>query len=321
MDIGVYPNVDVRRGCGWGAAIRTDSQTIDFSINSTAGATHRIQFNVNGERVGTADTGVTADSGNRYVKLTFGSSAMRTIEAFFTNSSTIRGFNIAPGATIQTAPITGDVKSVVLTDSYGVIQNTLRNRNNMYWRMMELLGIPDANVSGSGGTGWLERGPAKNLGDRGVADAGRRGPVELIVVGLGINDRNRSPADVRAQVAATTQALMLANPRALLFNIMPMWEPQGRTPRSISDAVRMGWDDVADPRRMGQADPYGLVTGTGRVGSPKGDGNADIFIGDPGNTDGLHPSDNVNLALSGHYMYGSWAAGKLLEFCHRVTGT
>lgn len=318
IDLGNAPNtVSLVRGNGWGVrGFLSGTNVLDISINSTSGGVHRITGLEGEQYMASADVTVTADSGNRYIKYQWPNNNRRLVEFYFTNSSTIRGLNIGPGGVLEPAPLIGKIRALFLTDSYG-FTGSLRNTTAYPLRYAELMGIKGLVNSMSAGTGWLEPSTTKNLFDRRY-DAIRMGEMDLIIVSVGLNDRNRDPVSVAARAAAVASYIRETQPEALVFFLLPFRAPLGEIPDALRFGIRDALLRVIDDSRMAIFDAIAdqVITGTGYLGATNGSGNSDTLIG----PDGFHPTDNAVNASSGHYAYASWLRGKTTAQLKRWLG-
>jgi lysophospholipase L1-like esterase len=161
-----------------------------------------------------------------------------------------------------------------------------------------LLGQPNTVTSGLGGTGFLNtsNGQRATFIQRLATDVLPFAPEVVVEVG-GINDDGlvgATPAPVQAAVTAWLAALTAALPDVLVVMTGPM------SPGSAGNAGSNGL--VRDAKKAAAAAfpnnvlfldnlAEGWVTGTGRSGATKGDGNADWVTGGIDGTDATHPTD------------------------------
>ncbi len=143
--------------------------------------------------------------------------------------------------------------------------------------MGHLLGLGDVWASAIGFTGYVFPGYAVNFGQRLEADVLQYHPDTVIVAG-GLNDLERTTPQALSEAAVTLfRRIRQALPNARLFALGP-WFPNGLVSPQLAqerEAIHAavvsagGW--FIDNTRW--------ITGTGSTVTPKGDGNADTFIG------------------------------------------
>ena len=116
---------------------------------------------------------------------------------------------------------------------------------------------------------------------------------DIIGIANGVNDFQSFPtATVTADALLAWQAIRTAQPNALIV-VLGIWGCSfgpSATLIAVENALKAKFDTWADPFSVFipvSTDPAGpWMYGTGNVGAPTGDGNADIYS----SSDGLHPS-------------------------------
>jgi hypothetical protein len=159
-----------------------------------------------------------------------------------------------------------------------------------------LLGQPNCTNAAVGGTGFLNNLNAtrNTFIQRVQADVIARAPDFIVEMG-GLNDESLiggSAATMQAAVSAWLDAVIGALPNVLIFMTGPMTPG---TPSANRLAVRDGKKAAAAlyPGNVVFIDNLAesWVTGSGRTGATKGDGNADWVTGGTDGSDPTHPAD------------------------------
>lgn len=149
----------------------------------------------------------------------------------------------------------------------------------------QLLGWEDAWISGVGSTGYLRAVPATRptFRQRFARDVLPYKPDVLVIAG-GINDLTFGYNEVNAEADLLFDQIERDLPNTLVFVLGP-WNPRQIVPPEVNRAIR----DAAQNRPnffwiRNFDEPW--ITGTGRVTTPTGDGNSDIYT----SSDGVHPT-------------------------------
>lgn len=158
----------------------------------------------------------------------------------------------------------------------------------------DLLGQADTWASGTGGAGWMT--PAAHtqswFNDRVAVDVVAHAPDVILELG-GANDAAVNPplATQQAAVQSWLDAVVAAKPETIVFMTGPILTSNPGVAHNTILAAKAA-AAASYPRNVGfidnLTDPY--VFGTGRLGTPTGDGNRDWIAG----ADGAHPT------LEGH---------------------
>lgn len=283
---------------GAGVVFMTDAPDIDFSLR-TAASTDRFRIYVDDELV-TSASGLTTTNGDfpylgttadfYYVKLAFGSSAPRKIEIRLGATTRLVGMNYGALYSVWRAEAGDQPLGIVLGDSY--VNGSGTDHIGGAWPRVlgELLGA-DVFTSGGSGTGYLTttgsilRTFRQRISDLSLTE---RAPDFCIIAG-GFNDYDKDADLLRAEVAATVQAARAQLGEGVPIFVSNSYTTSGRVVTSagaISQAIVNGFADadVSDAFFIDNlADAW--ISGTGKVGSTTGNGNADIYV----SADGLHP--------------------------------
>jgi hypothetical protein len=277
----------------------TDAAAFDLPLFASA-TDANIRVRVNGQWVSAVGENVGTDNTNwYYLKYSFGTQANRKIDICFGFNQYWRGINIPTNASLWKVVSTDEVLSLWEGDSYtaGTSYGNGSNiysepRNGFVYVAGEALGIDDPIALGEPGTGYIVAPSGENSISR-INEITRFGNVNLIEDWQGINDSltGQSTTALTTAVSTYLKAQMAAQPTAVIIVGGP-WSGAGTvTPQAYYDAVKAGYQAVADPTRMCYIDhsPSGEYwqTGTGHIGATNGSGNSDVYIG----PDGTHPYD------------------------------
>jgi lysophospholipase L1-like esterase len=283
------------------------------------GASYR--FLIDGQFATAAPQTVTAtDDLPHYLHVAFSSAGSHTIVLETANYFALDGLVTSETDTLAPAASAGP-RVIVLGDSFTEGQDGTGDVLPSYVEQLGLrLGWQDIWASGSGGTGYLNPGPA---GSGREAFAGRlqqdvlQYRPDVVIVAGGFNDVPAYPADaIGAQASHVLQTIRTQLPHTTLIVLGP-WGAGGTVPSALAaarDAIQTAAAPYADlfiDLFTGQSYRYGQplgpatgrwITGTGNAGQPHGDGNADQYIA----ADGVHPT------LAGHAYLGQRLADALL---------
>ncbi len=281
----------------------------EFKFQYVTGASYRIriddQWTTEGETALPAGT-----AGSIYGMLQTGLDAGPHIyQIDFHGALRFGGIWTAPTATLW-KPEPPKVKAVLYTDSTGAGANGPgvggASGIAVWWnRVCDLLGWSPWNA-GIGGTGFTVPGTAVTFADptRIALDVNSVG-ADVILISGSRNDSGATFQQTFNAAVSTYQAIIAANPTAFILTNGP-WMHQGAglqagfiTANSATRAAALAcglpfMDLYQGDTVMGDGTVINAgimaITGTGFLGSPVGDGNADIYIG----TDHTHPT------LAGH---------------------
>lgn len=213
-------------------------------------------------------------------------------------------------------------KAVLVADSYG-LTGGLAPFTAFGYTLGKLLGLPNMQVSGVGGSGYTVDGLGVRYGPRIAPDVVARNPDLVFIYG----SQNDSGAGSAITTAATAvyQAIGAGLPGVPLIVIGPTplsGSPSASTIQS-RDALMAAALDPANPVSFyidlaGGPYPYsgstgdyvnvGLFRGTGKVSTPSGSGNMDEFYGGQAGTDPFHPTQ------AGHDAIAQFVAGAIAEW-------
>jgi lysophospholipase L1-like esterase len=266
--------------------LETDATTVQFFLIGNGG-TYR--FKVDGQYVDLlADSGPPPGGNFYWLTVTFGDSRRRALALELSNQP-FGGVAVSQGASVWYPQRPLGPRGIVLGDSYTepLLCYARRLENTFGWEIWN---------SGAGGTGYVNPGPAGRVafGDRLQSDVVAFSP-DIVIVAGGLNDTPYPADSVGTAAGALYDAISTNLPSAKLVVVGP-WFPTGYPSQAILD-VRDAIQAAAHIRGLLFVDPIvstntsqvnvGWITGTGRIGDPHYDGNADTFI----SSDGNHPTD------------------------------
>lgn len=249
----------------------------------------------------------TPNTGSWYRYLVdFGSTDTRQIRLEAASGFKFGGGAIGAGETISAPVAARTHRAVFIGDS--ITEGVGASDSFLGFSLIasRLLGWGFPYVAGSGGTGYIEPGLYATLQNRLPEMALSTLQPTEVVIALGLNDMTRViNAGNDATAVQTAAALALSTistqaPSATLYTVGPLHPHPGKP---VTDAtllaIRSAIRTASLANNASFIDPFGgltdpWITGTGKVGAPTGDGNADIYI----SSDGTHPS------TAGHEYYG-----------------
>lgn len=238
--------------------------------------------------------------GNTYlIHYDFGSTAFRRIRFDFSSTVKFGGVRIEPSASIWRSSKNLGPKVIVTGDSFAE-----GDYNSWPFMMGELMGWRNVTAVGRGSTGYLDTNEGGDtFRQRAQKDIYNQSP-EIVVVSGGINDsQNTDYAAVQTEAGAFYAEIKENLPNCILVVSGMQWpsgspnQQQLKVGFAIRDAAlgTSAVDCYIDQLGLGtgaysgSASDYvnqGWITGTGKVGSTTGSGNADLFT----SADGTHPS-------------------------------
>ncbi|MBB4153889.1 lysophospholipase L1-like esterase [Sphingomonas jinjuensis] len=293
---------------GTGGLVRFQSAAPDLEICFYAPGQANAQgfrLRVDGQYVQTGSLGMNAatNGASSFIRLTWGdgSAANRRMRVYEIEGLPQFKFGGVKSAAIYppcAAPPIDGLNVIVHGDSF--VGSTGSTAAALYPGMGSqialLLGQPGCINSGVGATGFVANAnnQRNTFIQRVQADVIARAPDVIVEMG-GINDENLiggSAATMQAAVSAWLDAVIGSLPNVLIFMTGPMTPG---TPNANRLAARDGKKAAAAlyPNNVVFIDNLAeaWVTGTGRTGLTKGDGNADWVTGGTDGADPTHPTD------------------------------
>ncbi|QRG04846.1 SGNH/GDSL hydrolase family protein [Xanthobacter dioxanivorans] len=263
-------------------------------------------------------------AGYAVVRLTvdFGTRAVRNIVCYGITFG-FAGVSVGPTDSIAPIDLAPQVKIATMSDSYG--QGTSSNANGGPFAEAALALVSKAefpllSFSAGGGSGYITGGTGGNAFLARVPNIVVGSP-DLVIVAGGIND---STTGLAAGVSGVLSSIRTALPNAVIATV-GVWTPStsyygsGLAKHDIIlpvlqtisgpwidvDVTRGAWTNSAGG--TGRVGPAPWVTGSGKVGTTTGTGNADFNT----SADGVHPySPDGHDYLAGH-LYSALRAGLL----------
>jgi lysophospholipase L1-like esterase len=247
----------------------------------------RYRILVDGQ-IASSDTSL-GNTGNLYYqKFTFPTRRQRIITIEGGNVFFFGGLKIGPNDSVYLPSAAPQQRVIIVGDSF--TEGTGATGPFRAWSHIaaDALGW-DGWSSGSGSTGWATAGSNQaKFVDRLTADVINRSP-DIVVFAGGINDEtyygSNGSAAYTAQVEACLDALLIGLPNLDQIVIVGPWWPSSAA-NANRDGVRAVLQQAAADYGAIWIDPKGWITGTGRVGTTTGTGNADLYT----SSDGTHPS-------------------------------
>lgn len=231
------------------------------------------------------------------VRLRFGSSRRRRITAYFQGSECRGFYKLAADTMTPATYAVAKKKMAVLGDSWS--GGALGMNQLEAWPLMAgaIMGVELANC-GLGGTGYV-------AGSLPYGAASRINPIvewapDYLVIYGSIND---GPTGLSAAARALYDNLATASTGTKIIVVGVQQRGNVVTPLHVSNNEVLRAAAAASPNVKGFIDQIGqkVFTGTGLVGTLKGDGNADYLLGN----DGVHPT------RIGHRYIATWLASQL----------
>lgn len=314
----------------------SDPLIVDFSYTGTEfeflvktasapATTQQYRMLVDGEEESGWRTGPAYAANAAYlIKITFAGSATRRIELEF-HGMRFGGVRREAGGTVAVSAVDLGPTVIVIGDSWtrsaGAVRTLART-------MGLLLHWYDVRPSGLVGTGWLAPGGSVKFRDRLIPDVIAHAPDILIVIGS-INDSTRRyvGATLEREALALIEETKAALPDTLIVLagvpwtgywwwdqlVAPNVAPSHATILAQIENERDGLESAAT---RGGADLFidmvPWITGSGTVGDPQGDGNADLYVA----ADGVHPT-----TTDGYDYFGAQLADALAEVWVTPTAT
>ncbi len=226
-----------------------------------------------------------------------------TVEWYIVGGMAVVSTN--PTGTINYPSVQDDFGVAVIGDSMSVNLGGSDMSMAYFTRFAKRVGLPDAVIMGLSGTGMTTSGAYQTyighaLGDLAALNAFR--PLGLIVLQSSYNDAAQANAGALVQAATITlvQAIRAVYPTVPIIVTGYAQNNKSTHPQSNYStvveggaaagvaAVQAAGDNLTFWIPLSIAVPVPIVTGTGGLGSPTGDGNADYDVA----SDFLHPSDS-----------------------------
>lgn len=287
----------------WSVEFWHDGTSLD--IITEAGGSLKCGIAVNDQYIATAgtSTNITNEAVNN---LAFGSRAVRKIRVDFDGAMSFIGVNVGPTESIWNTG-RSPKKVAVFSDSFGT--GTGASRAALAWSACagQLLGgYFDFQSCSIGGCGYIEAGGGAKIRDHLVADLTQT-TYDAIVFASGINDRPYTTAAIQAEALACFRLARATCPNAPIIVLGPWAGSTGpdatiiAVENAIAAAVTAFGDALTTFVPVCTAtQPW--IYGTGRVSSPAGSGNSDVYTGGTSGSDSTHPNTSGHLHIARRFV-------------------
>lgn len=273
----------------------TDAAKISIRLNAVGtSAAMYVRLWVDDEATASVPQLLSSYSATQYLTWDFGSQArgrMRRITFEWESSAnTLSMASVYVAATeMITSPSTISPRVVLVGDSQVQGAGGAWYCHGYAVQMARLLGWSDIWNLGVGTTGLIQTGSggfadAGNYGSRLTDDVIAANPDVLYLQGT-INDQNETGAAITAAAIDYVEEFRDSCPDALVIVTGPVFPA---TPTAAHLAVGTAMQSAASTLGVPYVDHLvpAVIKGTGNVGSPAGDGSADVYR----NADNIHPS-------------------------------
>lgn len=275
----------------WSVECMVDADVVQFGIYAPNSTNYDIRFIIDGQYASLTATQPVSMNTVNYIKLTFGSRAVRHIIFEAGKQLGFRNIKVGPTSDIYLPPRI-PLRGFWQGESFMASNTGEARHNGIGGVCARALGIEDYWVGGVGGTGWLADSGTETTFRGRNQDIITANPDFVFICG-GHNDRTASlTEDLTAEVATWIQETRAALPYCTFFVTGP-W-PGDRGPDSdtirVEAEISAGVVAANDPGTIFipiSDDPNGSwVTGTGNISAPTSSGNSDVYT----DTDAVHPS-------------------------------
>jgi lysophospholipase L1-like esterase len=220
------------------------------------------------------------NNNTKYLLISFGSPAKRRVILEMDTKAYFAGLVRNAADTISYPSEVAPATVAIVGDSFAVGGGaTVSGFSSQAFPfdLVRWLGVVNWRQYGVGGTGLLNEGTEEqgNYRQR-ISDVIGYAP-ELALIQGSINDRAFTAAEIEAQCAAYIAELRAALPKTMLIVCAPM--PVNNTERAANATAAAALKKATETAGVTYVDGYGQewFYGTGHVGAPKGDGNADFY--------------------------------------------
>ncbi|OEJ21110.1 SGNH/GDSL hydrolase family protein [Streptomyces subrutilus] len=298
-----YPNTYASGQTNWSLEVGTDAQAIQLRFKHIS-ATTMFRLSIDGRKITDLmqpSGGTVPNEGSTHLMtIDFGSAAPRRLRFDFSNMP-FGGIYLPATANMWGTHLRGG-RFMALTDSLGdgSALNVGAGCGTWVDRVGRMLGCTDIWREGRGSTGYIAPGGHATFGVRAEVDVIPHVPDRLVLWG-GYNDASGDQAQIATAAAALFTRLKTTLPRCQIF-VIGCWSPTGTpaashtaTTATLRTAAAAAGLPFVSPQTGGIYNAAGAlvathgpwITGTGNASVPKGDGNADFYVG----SDTVHPTD------------------------------
>jgi lysophospholipase L1-like esterase len=257
-------------------SFRTNAATFEI-LTKGIGAGGDFRIMVDGQLVSNVPVRYAADGGLYLTRVTFPDAADRRI-TLLSGSPYFGGVRIPAGATVS-LPTKAAFRTMVFGDSFAEGQASFATIAS------SLLGWEDSWLSAVDGAGYFATaGSTYNLLQRFDQDVLPYAPDVLVIAG-GLGDRNSTDEQVQVAATALFDRVQSKLPRTMVFVLGP-WNPRSMVRAGINRAIKLAAANRPNFMWVPNYDAA-WITGTGRAGAERSDGNSDWLIGN----DGMRPTE------------------------------
>lgn len=219
-----------------------------------------------------------------YAQVSFPDARLRTVRVYL-QIMDFGGIDVPTGSLLQVPSAGAPLGVAVLGDSW--VEGAAGDDSSTPWPAVMTAGMGwDYYSCGQGGTGYLTAGIFYPYTNSERLDAIGDASPDLVVVTGGVNDRGESASDVETAATEVLSGLSSRLPTTpvVVVGPPPLQEPPEATLVAVRDGVKAA--ALAAGNVIEFVDPLAerWFYGTGKLGSPTGDGITDIAI----RADGVH---------------------------------
>lgn len=269
----------------WGVEFMFDGTSLEWR---TTGNGAKYRLTIDGQLVTAGGASGPAADGNTYrVLVAFGSRANRRVRIELSGNGRFGGVDIGPNDTVWAPASPTWLSAVLLGDSFTEGTGGTTVIEGLGVLLGDLLRW-NVTATGLGGTGYLNAatGGKVKFRDRLTKDVVNYNPDVVIVAG-GINDTGFTKSAVQTEARLLFGAIVAALPKARIYALGPFW-PNGSPTQAatdVRDALQTAANQIGVTFLDTITSPW--ITGSGKVGTTTGTGNADLYT----SSDGTHPTD------------------------------
>lgn len=276
----------------WSIATETNAAAVAFKLRTaSSGTSINYRLQVNGRWV-TEDSVTVAETGGttREFKFVFPDARPRRITLHIYDQTAFGGVWVTSGHDAKRPADVPQRRIAVVGDSFTAGAAGVSRGDTYAPRLAHLLGADQLIIAGIGGTRWM---PPGGSGDASLSHFAGRMPAVLgmnpdVVIFFG--SRNDPTGDLTALAGYVQSTVELA------AAVPEVYVSGTATALAQNAAVRTGAQAAGRPF----IDLAGLIYGTGKVGTPTGDGNADYYLA----SDGIHPTLEGHKAIARRFFQG-----------------
>jgi hypothetical protein len=274
----------------WSASFVTDAPLVAIYI---VWGTEPVNILIDGRKL--RPGGVKGLAANTYFLLDFakaGGRKQRTITVEDYGNMWFGGVSVDAASVLFAPPTTDRIRVAFLGSSIESGGNGFPLFGSPSWpeAASKLLGWSDPWNLGIGGTGYINNRQGQYFNYEGHADDAIKISPDIVVVGGPINDINYGATSITAAAVSLFRKLRAALPTTPIIAMGTFPASRGPDAAAVSSeiAIQTAVSQLNDPAiyfvPLISGQDGAVITGTGRVNAPNGNGNADHYI----STDGTH---------------------------------